>query len=43
METTVERLARLYHNGRLSQEALRNAVPSLITEEQYQDIIYGKI
>lgn len=43
MESTVERLARLYHKKRLSQEALHNAVPSLITEEQYQAIIAGEI
>ena len=38
-----ERLKRLYEDGRITQEQLKNAVErDWITEEQYEEIIGGK-
>ena len=38
-----ERLKRLYEDGRITQEQLKNAVDrGWITEEQYEEIIGGK-
>ena len=34
-----DRLARLYREGRITQEQLHNAVGKFITEEEYEEII----
>lgn len=36
-ETTLERLTRLYNEGRVNDEGMKKFVPTLITPEQYAE------